>query len=584
MSTSAAAHPKTMSKSGDHDMNLRLLKTLLGGVLLSLLLNSVARAADVSARLDRTEVVAGETITLILETDDPQQSLVTDLSGLQEHFEILDQRTESQMSIVNGQQTAVVRLVITLEPRRAGELLLPPMSFEGGASTPPLRVTVRPAPELAPGEAPPVFIELELDPKQGPYYVHAQLSLTIRIFYQQNLTEAAITPPTPQQASVRLLDEVPYQSTRNEVRYRVLERRYAIFPERSGSLQISPLSLTGRLIDRPADRLWQPSARGRRVRVESEPLEIEVLPKPPGFPGEHWLPARRITMSQQVSDAQGLMVGEPVTRTVILDAVGLEENMIEEPSWPELPGARIYPDQPQGISRDDGRWVLGHKEFRYAVVPEQEGELVLPEIRLHWWDTASDSLKTAVLPEHRVPVAASRLALDIASAVAAPGAQGAPSPADLVALQRWRLLALALALLWLTTLALYLRKAAPARTRQTADHGGLPEQEAALLRELEQACLVDNAGQVRRLLGRWLRRHGPAWAHGSLLEFAEGLESPELGGALRALDADSFRDSEGPGWDGRTLWRHFSEWTRARRRAGAESRTYPDLYAAGKQP
>lgn len=584
MSTSAAAHPKTMSKSGDPGMNLRAAKTLLGSVLLCLLLSSVARAADVSARLDRTEVMAGETITLILETDDPQQSLVTDLSGLEEHFQILDQRTESQMSIVNGQQTAVVRLVITLEPRGTGELLLPPMSFEGGASTPPLRVTVRPAPELAPGELPPVFIEMELDPEHGPYYVHAQLSLTIRIFYQQNLTEAAITPPAPQQASVRLLDEVPYQSIRNEVQYRVLERRYAIFPERSGSLQIPPLALTGRLIERPADRLWQPSVRGRRVRVESERLDIDVLPKPSGFPGEHWLPARRITMSQQISDAQGLKVGEPVTRTVILDAVGLEENMIEEPSWPELPGARIYPDQPQGISRDDGRWVLGHKEFRYAVVPEQEGELVLPEIRLHWWDTTSDSLKTAVLPEHRVPVAASGMAQDIASAAAGPGAQGGAPPAGLAALQRWRLLSLSLALLWLLTLALYLRKAAPAKIRQTPNHGGLPEQEAALLRELEQACLAGNAGQVRRLLGRWLRRHGPAWAHGSLLEFAKDLEDRELGDALRALDADSFRDSEGPAWDGRTLWRHFSEWTRARRRAGAESQTYPDLYAAGKTP
>jgi len=84
-------------------------------------------------------------------------------------------------------------------------------------------------------------------------------------------------------------------------------------------------------------------------------------------------------------------VGEPVTRTIIIDAVGLEENMIAEPVWPELPGARIYPDQPQGISRDDGEWVLGHKEFRYAVVPEQEGELVLPELTVEWTCTTPGS-------------------------------------------------------------------------------------------------------------------------------------------------------------------------------------------------
>ena len=80
-----------------------------------------------------------------------------------------------------------------------------------------------------------------------------------------------------------------------------------------------------------------------------------------------------------------------------------------------MENARIYPDQPQGISRDDGQWVLGHKEFRYAVVPEQAGELVLPEIRLDWWDTTTNTLQTASLPEHRMMVAASVLAPDLAS-------------------------------------------------------------------------------------------------------------------------------------------------------------------------
>ena len=81
--------------------------------------------------------------------------------------------------------------------------------------------------------------------------------------------------------------------------------------------------------------------------------------------------------------------------------------MITEPAWPEIPNARIYPDQPQGISRDDGQWVLGHKEFRYAIVPEQEGELVLPELKVHWWDTVNNRQQTAVLPAKRIEVQAS---------------------------------------------------------------------------------------------------------------------------------------------------------------------------------
>ena len=65
-----------------------------------------------------------------------------------------------------------------------------------------------------------------------PAYVHAQLGLTVRVFYQQNLTEAAIGQPEPSPASVCLLDRVPFQADRNGTRYRVLERHYAVFPER----------------------------------------------------------------------------------------------------------------------------------------------------------------------------------------------------------------------------------------------------------------------------------------------------------------------------------------------------------------
>src|SRR3972149_1604382 len=178
-----------------------------------LLLCASAAAADVSVQLDRDRIVQGETVTLVIQTDDPQQNLDGDFSVLDKDFEVLDRRSETQMSIVNGQQSAVVRLMLTLEPRRSGELTIPVLRF-GATTTTPLELKVDAAPEPEPGEAPTVFIEVEVDPKTGPYYVHAPLRLTVRVFYQQSLTEAAISPPEPASASVRLLDEVPFQAER----------------------------------------------------------------------------------------------------------------------------------------------------------------------------------------------------------------------------------------------------------------------------------------------------------------------------------------------------------------------------------
>jgi hypothetical protein len=541
-----------------------------------------ASAAEVTASLDRNRIVLGETVTLVLQTDDTGQSLDGDLSALDRDFLVLDRRSETQMSIVNGSRSAQVRLSLVLEPKRNGRLTIPSLPI-GDGGTRPLEINVDAAPTPMPGEPPPVFIELALTPEDVPAYVHAQLALTVRVFYLQNLTEAAISQPEPSPASVRLLDEVPFQSTRNGTRYRVLERHYAIFPERSGELVIPPLRLSGRLVDR-SGRLWQPNHRGRRIEVESKEIRIDVKPRPDAFTGDSWQPARKLELMQQISAADALTVGEPVTRTVIVDALGLEENMITEPVWPEIPDARIYPDQPQGISRDDGQWVLGHKEFRYAVVPEKEGELVLPELKVDWWDTVNNRQQTAVLPARVLqvlPSATAPMPLQPPGAVG-PVALGSPTGNAFMggAPSYWRWLTGLFALLWLATLAVAWRmrgNGAPVLNRTEMER---LEQESTLLGQLKRACERNDRGQTRRLLSQWIDRFGPESASGSVLEFASGLDDATLQACIHELDSAGFRRDGGPDWDSRRFWKQFDAWHRARYASTAgELPPVTDLYA-----
>jgi len=562
----------------------KLLSNLVLAVVL-LLVYSLAQAASVTAKLDRSSAVVGETVTLVLETSDTNQSLDADFSVLQADFDVLNRRSETQMSFVNGTQSASVRLVITLEPKREGNLLIPALKFPGASSNP-LTLKVSAAPTLAPGAAEPVFIEVTVQPEEGPYYVLSQISLMVRIFYQANLTEAAINPPAPVQASVRLLDEVPYQSDRNGERYRVLERRYAIFPERSGTLTIPAMQLSGRLIERPSDRLWQPTVRGRRVQVESEPLTLEISPRPSSFTGDFWLPARRITLSQQIPDNEKLHVGEPVTRTVIVDAVGLEENMLEEPVWPEVPAARIYPDQPQGISRDDGEWVLGHKEFRYAIVPEQSGEMVLPEIRLDWWDTVANQQRTAVLPEHRVNVLPSELSTS--ANMPPPAVSGMPAVPVGISVENtgspvntilWKASTAGFAVLWLLTLFYYFRRGGnDAIAAGSNRSSSLAETE--LLNHFRRACQNSDASAARKDLAQWIRNYAPQAQRGSMRDFGSGCGDSVLQMAIAELDASGFADDAAVLWKGEPLWRAFKHWqARVNKPQTAKVGEKPDLYA-----
>jgi hypothetical protein len=580
-------------------VNIGTTRNYLALLAAALLALSSSAAAAVHLQLDRTRITEGETVTLTFHTDDARQSLDADFSVLEQDFVILDRRSETQLSIVNGRQAALVRLLLTVEPRRSGELTIPALDF-GGSRTEPAVLRVEPAPELAAGETPPVFIEVEIAPDAGPYYVHAQLGLIVRVFYQQNLTEAAISQPEPAPASVRLLQETPYQAERGGERYRVLERRYAIFPERSGELTVPAMQLSGRLVERRDSSIWQPTVRGRRVTVESEPLQVTIQPRPAAFSGSAWQPARAYSLEQQISSSDALRVGEPVTRTIVIDAVGLEENMIAEPAWPELPDARIYPDQPQGISRDDGEWVLGHKEFRYAVVPEKEGELVLPELTVHWWDTVSDRQQTAVLPAKTLMVQPSALVppapavvpetAAAASSAAGPAAMTTAPPGAAAANSGWRWLALLFAVLWLLTLAAAWRwrgrrqaMAAPVRPGRRG-----AGKEATLLQALQAACTAGERTTARWALLEWLREFGPGGGGGvgagSLLEFAAACGDEALKRGVYALDSEGFRNAAEGNWNAPAFWSDFAAWRKAWRVAtDAEKPAPTDLYARVKR-
>jgi hypothetical protein len=297
------------------------------------------------------------------------------------------------------------------------------------------------------------------------------------------------------------------------------------------------------------------------------------------------LPARSVKLSQSVSASDTLKVGEPVTRTVIVDAAGLEENMITPPPWPDIPDVRIYPDQPQGISRNDGTWVLGHKEFRYAVVPEKAGELVLPELKLQWWDTQNDREQTAVLPQQRLQVLPSSLAPPASPAAALPAGAGdnglavaAPQPVETI--RYWNGLTVLFAGLWLATVALFFWRRPGVRT-QRVEESREQKKENEILGELKQACTSHDAAGVRRILGHWLREFGPASASGSLLTFAAESGSVELEQALTALDAVGYRLDQDEVWRGEILWKAFSAWRRkwVKARHGKQG-DVTDLYAS----
>ena len=542
----------------------------------------VAGAGGPDAILERNPIRSNETVRLVVEAGG-DASGAPDLSPLEPDFEVLGATTSTQIQILNGQQSATTRWIVELAPRRSGELRVPPLRI-GGGHTPALLLKVEEAPAAggAPGEA--LFLESEVFPSEP--YVQSQVTYVLRLFRAVEILDGALEEPRAEGALVqRLGRDLGYSAKRHGRRYRVIERRYAIFPQTSGALRIAPLRFDGEVADAGSggSSFGGLFTRGRRVRIGTGEYRLRVRPRPPDFAGRTWLPAKSLHLVEGWSEEPPrLRAGEPLTRTLGIEAAGLRGDQLPAIELVAPEGVKIYPDQPTIRTSSDAGSVHGSREQRFALVPVREGEVTLPEIRVRWWDSEQDRPRDAVIPERRFLVAAAPS--DAADLVAALG-NGAPArdPGASAGAGTegggagpWQGASAALLLLWAATGLGWWRSRRGPRAARREDPGAPAMARAR--RALHAACAGGEAGRARDALLEWAAAAWPE-APPRSLGALEGRLGPALSAPLRELDRALYAP-EGSAWEGGALWRAAKEALRpprARRRRPAPP-GLPELY------
>ncbi|TAN06445.1 MAG: protein BatD [Rhodanobacteraceae bacterium] len=452
-------------------------------VVLLLLLAPLAQAAAVHAFLDRSHVSLGDTVTLNIQSSG---SLGTpDLSPLQQDFQVLGSSRSSSVSIVNGKTTSTNQLGIALKPLHAGTLTIPALDV-GGAKTQPLTLQVGSAPSGGTGKTgDPVFMQSSV--LSSSPYVGQQTVYTVRLFYMPGV-DGALSDPTANGARLIQLDrDHRYTVERDGYAYKVIERSWALIPQRSGTITVQgPVfqgqkmglgSPTLQMID-PNTLLNNPNALlngqlpgfGQPVRATAPSVRLDARAAPANA-GKPWLPARNVQLKLTGLPANGQVnAGTPLTVTLSISASGQPADALPEPELPSIAGARVYPDRTQDATDDSGEWLQGSRTRSFAIVPDRNGTLTIPAITLDWWDAANNRAEQAALPAHVLQV--SGVAASIASATTPPAAAVAsgnapavsPSPVATDAAKKpvvtaaapafWRGVALASLALWLLAIVL----------------------------------------------------------------------------------------------------------------------------------
>jgi len=538
--------------------------------LLSLILLLVTHASwAATASINRSIISENETITLVVQTEDMSTDHI-DLSLLEADFEIVGTSQSSRIQLFNGAGSSNKQWQITLAPLRSGTLTIPALTV-GNGTTRALEISVQAFdPANVKKQEQDVFIEVSLN--KNRVYVQEQIIFTIKLFYKSPIRSGAITAPDIDNAIIeRLGDDINYQVEKNGTHYSVLERRFVLFPQESGTITIEPIRFSGQIQDKQA----QPRSRFdgllgqslfndpfgsalKNFRTKSTAQSVTILPRPAAAVGKNWLPAQNLELTENITEQDSkLDVGQPLTRTLTITARGLNSSQLPELPLPELEDAKSYRDQQNQKNQISKTGMTGISQQKIAMVPTADGTLHLPEIKIPWWDVVANQQRFAILPARTLVVTPG----NNNRAVASPETENAPlssiteteteTEKSKHTSSIWIGVSGLLFILWCVTLYfLWIEK--KNKEQKASSKESIPEHNSARkkLNAIEKACHENNIATAHTALLTWAKTRWPENPPQNLAALATHSDQSDVLSELQNMDRILYSTTEKTSWDG----------------------------------
>lgn len=530
-----------------------------------------AQAGELTAEPDRNRLYEGEVLTLTVKGstkidinlsnlfDFDLSSLPSpDIEQVEPDFDILARNQRYSIRTVNGDMVGEITWTYQLAPKATGKLTIPALTFKNSVSKPVTIEVVDGTPPDQSGNNRDSFIELTTD--KAEVYVQEQLILTVRLFFRGNLIRGELSDPQHPNAIIETLGKQrEFATERDGVRYRVVERRYALFPQKPGVLNLPPIRFEGQARNTDGSL--------RFLRDSADLFEVPIQEVPEEYSGKTWLPATSLTLAEAGMPATlNLTTGDNLTRTLSLQATGLPSEAL-----PPLPdsvpdGLRSYPEEPQRNASVGPDGITSTLTQTRALVPVEAGKLTLPAVRIPWWDTESDSEKVAVIPAQTLNVTASEGAIapigaptDGQSTPPATGNKEAlstnPEPADS---RFWQWVSLAMAGIWILTMLAWwrTRRMTAGESNHSVSTESKTEQET--FGHLLNAAR-DGDASTPGLFVRWSNLRWPGHNFRAAGDVFRTVPAPDLELEINALQAQLFSRTQPDGatsekrWNGKNL-------------------------------
>ena len=387
-----------------------------------------AAAQTFEAKVNRSSLPEGETFLLTVELEGATSNKTPDFEALNDDFTIYSVANAYRTNIINGNVSTSQQWNLVLMPNKSGKLTIPAIGLEN-YKTQPLTINVgdvgTSAKTTTQSENRPKYtIAAEVDNKKP--YVQQQINYTLILQDSGGLQgeEPTFQATNDNDWIIKSLG-APEISTQNinGANVREIKFHYALFPQRSGQLEIPAVRFNGYYLS--GERRTDPFANlfnddmfiggfgmadvfatRTPVVLTAKPIKINVLPAAKEN-GEHWwLPAENVKLYAEFKPEQPkFAVGEAISRNIYLQATGVIDSQLPELKLVSSAGVKQYPEKPQtAMSVDKGK-IIALEKVANVYIPTEAGKVMLPEISVNWFNVKSRKMEKAILPAMTVSVA-----------------------------------------------------------------------------------------------------------------------------------------------------------------------------------
>jgi hypothetical protein len=243
------------------------------------------------------------------------------------------------------------------------------------------------------------FARVSVTPREGVVRQPYKVTITVHSstwfakplqFANLRIDDAFIIPFTRTVSSINYI---------NKKKYATLSFYYLVFPYNTGTLEIPELEISASI---PPEGGY----KGEAVTILTKAQTIQIKPIPSAKDEEVWMVAKNVAIKESWSKPlNNLKVGDVIEREITITASGTLPSLIEPFKIEQPDLTSIYPKEPDLQDKRNNDDVNGVRIESYSYLFEEEGEIIIPEEEIFWWNPTTKRVYKRTIEEQKLTIA-----------------------------------------------------------------------------------------------------------------------------------------------------------------------------------